>query len=52
MSEEQLQDLIKEMEDRAIEFDKQSKILSSTYFQGKANEARFVIEKIKHIMEQ
>jgi len=59
MTTQQLQSFIEEMEERANNFDKkvltysQSELhTTATYWQGVVAEARFVIDRIKHLMEK
>jgi hypothetical protein len=56
MTPQQLQDFLSEMEDRAKEFDRVKSIVKTIreklYWEAKATEARFVIDRIKHIMEK
>jgi len=51
MTTQQLQSFIEEMEARAKEFNAKGVNSSNLYFYGKTDEARFVIDRIKHIME-
>ncbi len=51
MNKEQLQSFIEEMERRIIIYDNITEnALAKGYWKGKANEARFVIDRIKHLM--
>lgn len=59
MTPQQLQSFIEEMEERAKRLDAKSTMYSraelkttAAYSQGAANEARFVIDRIKHLMEK
>ncbi len=55
MTTQQLESFIEEMEKRAKGFEQCNDLLDKTtrlYWDGKATEARFVIDRIKQIMEK